>query len=91
MALSVAFDMQRTTELRTADSSLENTFQPASNCMTVNESQRQASAISTNKSSILSALMLTYTTAKQKLANTTPTVYSKLSLLRDEDETIKIF
>lgn len=54
MALSAEFDVQHTTELRTTDLSLENTYQPASNCMTVNESWRQTSTISISKSKIFS-------------------------------------
>lgn len=69
MALSVGFDMQRTTELRTADSPLENTFQPASDCVTANQSRREASAISTTKSCSLSALMWTCTTVKKNMNN----------------------
>ena len=65
MALSVVFDMQRTTELRTADYSLENTFQPASGCETANKSWRQVSAISITKSRRLSALMWACTTAQK--------------------------
>jgi len=57
MALLVVFDMQRSTELRTADSLLENTFQPASNCVTANEHWQQASTISIISSRRLSALM----------------------------------
>lgn len=57
MVLSAVFDMQHTTELQTPDSSLENTFQPASDCITGNDSWRQASIISTTKSRSVSALM----------------------------------
>lgn len=63
-SLSVVFDMQRTTVLRAADGSLENTFQPASHCMTANESAAGKVSWAPEKSRNHCALMWTCPAAK---------------------------
>lgn len=56
--------MQRTTVLRAADGSLENTFQPASHCMTANESAAGKVSSAPEKSRNHCALMWTCPAAK---------------------------